>query len=123
MKVGKTFLESLGFTFITSERSGAYSNIEIWRFTWEKFDATIRITKLVETSDQKEDYDYTMHFHAWGYMGDKNYGGTKDFYYGSIKATTEECKDKLYRAMRDFARTELQWNLRRLLGTEDERGK
>ena len=75
---------------------------------------TFKFSDLYKRFLNPDDGKYT-------YMGNNNYGSTETFYYGIVKNDVQELTHTIYNCISKYSTAKLQWDLKRLLGTEKER--
>ena len=108
------FLTELGFVLRSPNQSDLLPNQEHWDLEWDGLRVCLTLSK------NKAGYRDTTHFSATAMLGDKNYGYTKQIHYETLKNDTQTIVITIYKSLTKFARTKLQWDMRRLLAIEEE---
>lgn len=106
------FFHDLGFNKRPTQ--GLAYETDVWDLQWNEL-------KIHLTFADIEHSQITIHAH--GFLGDKSYGHDKTITYEIIDNTPSAITSTLYEIFASYGKLMLQWNLRRLLGTEDERSK
>ena len=109
------FLFNLGFNKRTKTKPLHFENVEMWDFQWNE----LRVHVCIYS--RQIEHITRITFNAHRMMGEGNLRYDKSIiYHETIDNTTQALVSTLYKSIADYSRALLQWNLRRLLATEEE---